>query len=790
MRCAFCGWFALLLGFLAPAAAVAGPAPSPPLRVVSSLRLATASQPYEQVKLAIPLTPALVGAVAALRSTPAADSEPYQERLETLLQTDARLSLNDRAGLASDLRAPPRLQIAEGVADLTLEPELPVLWRISDPEKVDFEQVKVPAGVHLTAVLHASDLGVDAASPLPLADDGDANLRWSFGPGSSASAQVTLHDSLATGADTWAQQALYFLAAILPMAVFALLLGRIAAAADEKAALVPSLLITLAAATAGISLALYFQIVELQVLDAGVITSIVRTNWVTESLRAFVPGIGAAAFACLVPGKREERAARAVLALVPVIALALCVPMLHEARFGSGSLIAPWALEAIAGLAGLLLLGLVVEATLRWLDFAWAATGRGATARATLLGRAGRLCIIAVALVVAGGQLCLALHLLGSDNALGPAFVPSLEGALGAVPVTLANLSLNLATPIFALVVTIWLWQRAAAGGLPLESSWEAATVALVFATIVIGVTGTIHGYPAPFPFFASFLSIAAALLVLARGPRAALAKLTRTVAETDQMLDRWLALKEAMKGGSGDGEAEAGDQAARRGERAALLDLPALEKVPAEDRARTMLELGLGSARTAPQRLRLFVDRGWWLVVVPLGYSALLLIEQQGSEAISDGQPFGLVFLAAGLFNQSVMWVVAAACFLLAYPILPGRVGALKGLFTGVFVGLPWLLVRLLNSEDTSLHATYFIPAVLTLLFVAIGCLLDYRTVRRRDEGPRELGVLYSMTSARSALAAASVLVVLFTVAQGLANGEGATALGNAATKLPGLIP
>ncbi|HEY2714685.1 MAG TPA: hypothetical protein VGI73_00535 [Solirubrobacterales bacterium] len=738
------------------------------------------------MKLEIPLTPALEGSVEALLGTPATEFSPYRERLENLLRADAHLSLSNRAGLASNLRAPPQLKIAEDVAEITLEPVAPILWRIPDPTSVRLQPMKVPPGVRLKAVLHAADFGVDAATPLPLADDGDANLRWSFGPGTAASAGVTLRHPLPVANESWTQEALYIVAAILPMAIFAALVLLIPR--RRRADLLPTALIALGAAAVGISLALYFVIIELQILDPGVVDTIVGTSTGTEFLKAFVPGLGVAAFACLVPGRKEERAIRAVLALVMATVLAISLRLLPEAGFGTGSTLAPWALEAISGLAAVLLLGLVVGATVRWLDFAWAATGRGDGVREKLLGRTGEVCIAAVTVLVAGGQLILAVHLLDGSVAIGPQEVPSLQDTLAAVPFILANLCLNLAAPIFALALAIWLWQQAGDGELPLESRWEALAIALVFATIVIGITGGIDGYPAPFPFFASFLSIAGALLLFSRGARAALVRTARSSTETDRMLDRWLALKRLMKRGSGAaGEPPEEDQTARRSERAELIDLAALREVPAEDRPRTMLELGLGDARSATERLRLAAQRGWFLVAAPVAYSALLLVEQQGAEAISSGQPFGLVFLATGIFTQSTMWVVAAALFLLAYPLLPGRVGALKGLLTGVFVGLPWVLVQLLNGGDTSLHTTYFIPAVLTLLFVAFGSLLDYCTVRRRHEELRDLGVLYSLGSARSALAAASVLVLVLTVIQGLANGEGAAALGNAATKLPG---
>jgi hypothetical protein len=781
---------AILLAYLGlPASSVAAPPEEEPVRVVSELRLSAPSSWNEFLELTFPLEDDLKARLAALRRTPSDSWEAYTTKLKGALRAAASFPEADLAGFVADLREVPSLRIHRETATLRLAPGFPVLWRVRDLDSIHFARRVVPSDTRLLAVLHAPAYGVDAADPIPVADDGRGNLRWAFGPGRTAPVNVTLRDSLSDFSGSPFRSGLYFLTFLLPLVVFLAIRSRAPDSRREDCGH-PDL-IAAGTGLAAICAATYFGISEWQVNEVGAELTIITNGAWIEFLKAAIPALGIAGFVAFAPQSGQMRIARGIAAMLLGLTLASCVAELHQANFGElGTGEGSWLLELLGVVSATLLLGLVIDTVAIWLNQIWASTGRADEIRSALLGSTGRLAIVAAVVGLVIVQVLFGLDVLGDDA--GAAATPSLElgSVLPIVPIAFCNLSMNLALPIFGLELMRWLWLQGRGGDLSFRAFWECLAVGLVIATSVIGLTGRVAGYPAPLPFLVSLLACAGALYLLGRGARATLAREATNRDATDRLLDRWLALKKLGKtpeGAPAHSGAEPSEQ--DRARRRELLKAPGLTGIAEEDREREMLSLGLNAARTARARLSLLTQRGWLIVVVPVGYSALLLIQQEWPDASSSGASFGLAFLLAAVFSQSAMWILAVTAFLLVYPILPGRVGALKGLIAGLFVGLPWLIVQPLHEEEISLHTTYFIPAVLVLLFMGIGLLLDYRTVRRRHEDIRQLGEFYRLNTVRGALVSVPVLLLLLGIVQGLANGQGADALSNAASNLPGVI-
>ncbi len=156
-----------------------------------------------------------------------------------------------------------------------------------------------------------------------------------------------------------------------------------------------------------------------------------------------------------------------------------------------------------------------------------------------------------------------------------------------------------------------------------------------------------------------------------------------------------------------------------------------------------------------------------------------------------ASGNSLGLLSLATALFGQLAVWPIAAWCFVLAMPILPGRAGPLKGILAGIFLAIPPALASPFVDDPPGGSGWLFLSAELTLLFVAVGYVLDYRSVRRQEGDLRQLGELYNITDVRSALVYLGPLVLLlFGVIQGLANGSGASALQELVANAASLAP
>jgi hypothetical protein len=778
------GAFALLFLAAVPMSA-RGADPPAKARIVSELRIDSGGPVAESLELTVPLSGELREKLAELRRTPPDPLLVYDRHLEEVFRE--LMPVRGKGELAAILAAqeePARLQIADGVGTLKLDLFYPMLWQLEGPEHLRFEPVPLGADTRLAAVLHAPGPGVDAATPLPWADDGGGNLKWVFGGDSTPRLKVTLAQPLTGRGGEAARGAASFLVFLLPLLIFVALLLWAPRPLDRGAW--TALRICAGIGVAAIGAAGYFGIVEWQVITVNQLFTITQENWLSRSLKLAIPALGIAAFAATPPRPRAEAAARGGLGLLLGLLLTACVERLHAILFDPVVSDIRWPYALLGSIAAVLLLALVIDTTLLWLDHIWSRTRQGEKARLTLFGLRGRAVIASV--VVATAVLQVLFATTGGDGVNDPH--PTLEDILAGTPLAVCNLLLIASLPLFSLAVFSLLWERAAEKRLSFRSAWEGLMLGLVIATAVIGLIGSIDGYPAPGPFLISLLSLGGGLYLLANGSRASLTRLELTPNRTDLLLDRWLSLRQLSPGSAGASGQEIEEGERQRQQRRELLDQPELVQIEEEHREREMLDLGLSSARSAAERLRLLADNGWLILVVPIVYSALMLIDQEGRSGISSEQPHGLLFLLSAVFAQSTMWLLAVAGFVLVYPLLPGRLGVVKGLLAGIFVGVPWLIVQPLHGNQVGLHLTYFIPAVLTLLFGATGLFLDFSTIRRRHEDLKQLSEIYGLTKLRASLVAIPVLILIFTIIQGLASGQGAEALSNAASDLPGALP
>lgn len=784
---------ACLMSCVALSAASGAAASSGPTAVstVVKLKLEGAEDLSETLRILVPLSKAKGTELQQLRSTPADYSRTYRKRLEKVFREDSVLSGIQVRNLTANLSALPDVRISERVVTIEASTGYPTFWKVNERDgSLEADPLRIGPDQQLNLIVDASLRGVDAAAPFPVADDGNGKLRWRFAGARSPALSVVLDSPLSPQREgEFRKEALGFLVEGVPFLLFLILLVKGRSPARRMTTLSLSML-----AASGCVLAFgcasYYLMVEQQILSYGVGVTIVGNSASGEFARSFAPIVGLSIFAGF--GYRDSR--RRILTFLLVIVGGLIAAGSiagNSFELGLGSLqlsIDSYRLLALSAFA--MLLWLVIWGVIAWGERIYEV---GAPLRTGPGLRSGqRLAIAALVFIPAILQFLVVTRGWSDVNTFVDAsetWGEALDSIIGAVPIVLANVSIGLASTLLGVALTVWVWRLRLDGGLAFGARWECVAIGLLVGTVVTGLTGRIDGYPAPLPFLISILSVSVAVSVLARQPRAQLAREEISAEESDALLDRWLRLAHLSDRELQDEPGEEPSPEEWRRRRLQMLDEPRLEPISTEDRPREMLTLGLSEGRTSQQRLALLLRRGWWIVAIPALYSAVVLLQERSETSFSSDQPFGLLFLIASVLNQSSMWMIAASCFVLVLPIIPGRVGALKGLLAGLYVGLPWLLAHPLQGDETGLRTTLFIPAVLTLMFTSIGFLFDYRTIRRRHEGVRQMAEIYSVTSLRTAaLSLIPLAILLAGVIQGLASGQGANALVDAASSFAGL--
>jgi hypothetical protein len=744
-----------------------------------------------------PIDPVMQGRLERLRRVDAKFSLPYRKALTTALEAGGVFSEDQASNALESARELPRVEIADGEAAIALRTYWRALWyeMPEDSGHLYMEQIDVPESARLQVVLRTGGEAPKAALPLPQGDDNKGKVWWTFGPGSSSDVSVHLgHPVGEAYGFNYAQSIVSFLAAGLPFLLLgAIFLGRKKEEGeDAESQRLPSLLRKLGAAglvltAAEIGFFVYYE----QAIDSQ--------GSAFRLVQALIPATGLVVYVALAWQRWKVPLAIAIalsvgfgLLLMPRAAL-ITSPRLTHVERGE--------LELLASLiVGLALLAIVLIASWRWLPPLLRRSSWDRVKYLDLILIAGLLALV----VTFALQLLLAAGARSYQDGFA-AGEPHLSAELGSLleqlPYVVANLARNLGITLMAVGLAVWLWVRSGNAELDLSDWRERLALAVLIGTGVVGLGGEIRGYSAPIPFLLAVVAVFVGAKIIAGSERVRVACSEDTRNSAVNLLERatrLATLRRRRHAVAEEATTAACDPAAcdKRLEeienaRQELIDAPSVGSLPVEDRSREILALGLLGSGGARERFSTVVNRGWPILAFPATYTAIALIDRSGSGVVSAEQAYGLVFLFAALLMQISMWPIGAWVFTLLMPFLPGRVGVLKGLVAGVLVALAPALASLVLDDVPGAEDWLFISAELTLMFVAVGLFLDTVTVRSNGGDLRRLGDLYSITSARAALAYLAPLALLLgSVIHGLATGNGASALQELATHAQSLLP
>lgn len=776
--------------------------PDPPL-----LTIQTSIGPTEvsrvEVGLRVPLTGASKDAIERLRATPARYSNRYRRSLEQAFLAGGFLSPDQASAVVSSVDDLPELRISNGNATLTATAPYALLWQRESGDRVlELEPIEVGRGTRLEVLARAPDRELESAYPLPVEDDANGTLRWAFADEIDEPVRMRLSqpESSPTRHD-YIRAAVSFLVLGLPFLLLLVVAALDRRAREPRLAGAP---IRLGVAGLAVSLACaayyYLQDRRFAPDGDGFVGVVVARDVFADAL---VPALGVVAYAVLPRGARLGR-------LVALLALAVAFALVVADSFGSSRsdfLGLGYAhTNVVAGcVLAALLVGAAIGASVRWVA---ETLPDAASAWRSVLSRPVRIGLLTVLVGGVMAQILLATHGLDLDlfrsgfHTGDTSWAGFLGNFLQTFSVQLANLVRNTALVLFGLGLAVWLWRRAGDGELELGSWRLGVAFSLLAAMLVPGLNGQIEGFAVPLAFLFALVAFTLAVRHLARTRRAHLARagavkqaapdLLRQASKLTVTGRRRQALADDLL--ANDIEQDDHDEQLRALEarRSELLAGPTLSSVEdLDERERLTLTLGLGGDEGARARFRGLLRNGWWVVLIPVAYAAYAVLDLRAEGAVSAHQPLGLSFLAVSLLDQMLLWPIVIWCFVVVAPIVPGRIGPLKGLAAGLFCALPPALARPLIDDPLDPGQWLFLAAELTLVLTVAGALMDYRAVKRIGGNLRQLGDLYSITSARVAVAyLAPLVLLLLSVGQGLATGEGASALEQLLTNASSLIP
>ena len=320
-----------------------------------------------------------------------------------------------------------------------------------------------------------------------------------------------------------------------------------------------------------------------------------------------------------------------------------------------------------------------------------------------------------------------------------------------------------------------------------------------LFVAYVIGTQGLVYGWKTPAAFLVAVL-LALVFWQVIRHP--ATAKVADRVAALNQVDDGAALLLSARN--------ELLERARKLVELRSRLS-------SAEDDKRAEIEkrigeLEAGGVEDAPTRLPEGASPGpvalsfgpgtsWWdnakiaatwgarLAILPMLFFVYVLLTKRLTHDLSPWQPLGIEDLVRSSLYEALFWISAALVLGLLFPYLPTTWGAVKGatLATGytVAVGLSaWILPG--ASQGWAFRAFE-----LFLFLIALGAVLDWRTIREGKGPDSYLADVYRMGDVRYVSGYASAAVgSLALITQQLQTGQGQAAITSIVKNLPVLIP
>lgn len=724
----------------------------------------------------------------ALLAIPAHYSVAYRAALVQALTVGGLLSEAQAESIVLDMRELPTVRISEEAATIFARTNGWQPWEASDGDSaLSMRPLPVPDGDRLVVSLTVDGPVPESVWPLPNRDDADGHLLWEFGPGDTGQAKVQLGTPIDRSTYSPFRIGVSFLIEALPFVVLlALLVGG-------GGGLLPRRRLRrfgLAAIAVSVCAAAYYLYESIATLDEG------------DLLRMIAPTAGIAVFAALaLPWRRRGRQVALAL-LVLSLGTALAVVVAHrsslDVEFATLARNERSTLELV--LACALATGLLAAAI--WASARWFATVLPRVLRrrlpkpSTPLGAAVAFAVAAAVTL----EIVLATHAQSYWDTFFNG-EPGTSAALGSflefAPLTVADLTRNLAATVLIAGLAGWFWNRARGSEVTFSRWRERALFGLLFASSVVGISGQLGGYAFPLGFLVAMPLATLALHLLTRTKRAEALAQPSLRAEASSLLKRSVSLatvrqqRQAVQAGIRANQKSSDDLGPLDDKRQALLEGSGLTLFDPDEQEGEALALGLAAGLGARGRWLALGPVLWAILAGPIAYSALTVIDRQFSAATSAAQPAGLAFMFATLAFQVGIWPVAAWAFIVVEPILPGRIGPFKGVVAGLFCALPPGLATLFVEEVPGAASWLFLPAELTLVFVAIGLALDFQAVRRIRGDLRQLGELYSITSLRRAVAyLAPLAFLLLSVIHGLATGSGASALEGLFVSAETLIP
>jgi hypothetical protein len=734
--------------------------------------------------------------LASLLKTTARYSKEYRRRLVSVLKLGGLMSRENAEYAISHVEELPKVSLGRQSATLLLNVSD---WLLGQGNAVDslspaillVSPMKIPRGDRLTIDLDATEYPPIGAWPLPRRDDGSGHLLWTWYGGEVAKLGVHFEGQPEQDENHAFETASFFIAEALPfLLVLALLFWPPSDPGASKAKAQPKtgkpLLVWFGAAVLALSLGCfgYFVVEDWEISGkVGVI------------LRVALPSAAIVAFVMLSFRWRRWRRWWQLLGLAPLvagIALAFLVndtALKHLSRSTKSvqSIRNEWEkasnLELIVGyvLVGVLLIA-ALGATARWVI--------------RFLPRVfdtKRQIALYVFVVIAAVLLIVEIYLSSGAQGNWDSLVQGEPGPavgrgyfLASAPLVVANLARILCATVLLFGLASWFWHRVGKGEIRFDSWKVCGLFAVFFATSVVGVSGRVPSWPSAFPlgFMIAVPAATVALKGIGESGQAKALEPTYTTTEANDFLKdsvRLSAIRHQFRTKQFETQPGETEQAAadRLGtQRDTLLDESNMEGGN-RSREADMATVGLTGREGARKRWKKLGWVRWAVVAGPAAYSAYAVIHHQGEAAFSAESPAGLAYLIAALIAQASLWPLAAWAFVLVDPLLPGRIGPAKGLIAGLFCiaasGIASLAVDITSGPESWL----FVPAEMTLMFVALGLALDVIAVDRIGFDRSALGDLYSVTSWRGTLAYLVPLgILLVGVIHALATGNAASSL------------
>jgi hypothetical protein len=742
------------------------------LRVREDSRINPHGFVFTTLTLAVDLNRQTRERFAELMRTREGYSLAYRNALAYVLALEGLLSGGEAGALIDNMRGIPKIVVADGRATVRARVQSGLDQRGGSPV---FRTVvnRVPAGASFVLGLDTGHDHPVAAWPVPRRDDGEGHLLWKFGEGEAVHVGVRF-DGISNSYDTiFLRDAVSFLAAALPFAVLIVLLwGRAGIDMSPRRRL------------------FWFAVGAFALLSGVIVCDLIVQifgNGEGGVVQALVPSLGLAVFVALCFRRRRlGRAVGVVVALLGVLLAILIAGHLSLVpdfrRLTAETRSAPELVAGMILIALMLLLG--VGSVFAWLERLLPGASRRGSMRGELW--------FALAATAVAAALVSQFYLSASKVSLWDTFYngePGVAAALGYLlefaPVLIANLIANFSASVLIVGLASWFWIRAGDGEIPFTGWRERVMFGLLFAIVVVGIGGTLHGYAFPLGFLVGVPTTAVAVALMTRSRQGRIVGNPKARRKAKKYLRRTLKLsalrhrRRTMQTAIRQNEKAPREMAPLDAKRERLLDLDALNSKTLRGREVEIFAVGLSGRAGARSRWDGLGPFRFLILAGPIAYSAYAVVHHDFHDAVSANAPAGLGFLAASLLAQTVIWPAAAWAFVVVAPLLPGRIGPFKGMIAGLFCVIPVGISTLFLGDGHRPESWLFVPAEMTLVFVAIGFLLDYRRVVRVGGDLKEIGELYSLTSIRASAAyLAPLAILLFGVIHALATGNGVSGL------------